>query len=308
MDGQLRFTRPETERPQIGQGSRPHREGFDFAGQEDRHVATAGDGASDANARALQDQSGRWSGRGSGDPQHDSSRSRTENWRAITYLSLRFRMVAHDVRRWGCAAKFPLCKPRPPATFVAPFPSPMNVVVENLPNCLTTLKVEVDPQRVSAAWDSVTKDFGKYARIPGYRAGKAPAAMIEKKFGKEIRDEVEKKLLNDSTREAIQQHKLRVLGVQSVDDIQIGDDKTMSFTATVATHPSFDLPNYKGLPVAAKSQEVTEAEIDESIENLREQAADFIDVPERGAAMDDYIVVDYRGPIDGKAVHEGLPK
>jgi trigger factor len=184
----------------------------------------------------------------------------------------------------------------------------MNVVVENLPNCLATLKVEVDPERVSAAWDTVTKDFGKYARIPGYRPGKAPTAIIEKKYRKEIRDEVEKKLLNDSTREAIQQHKLRVLGVQSVDDIQIGDDKTMSFSATVVTQPSFELPNYKGLPVAMKSQDVTEAEIDESIENLREQAADFIDVPERGAAMDDYIVVDYRGTIDGKPVHEVFPK
>jgi trigger factor len=119
---------------------------------------------------------------------------------------------------------------------------------------------------------------------------------------------VEKKLLNDSTREAIKQHQLRVLGVQSVEDIQIGDDKTMSFTATVVTQPQFELPTYKGFTVTQKSAEVTEAEIDESIENLREQAADFIDVPERGAVMDDYIVVDYSGTIDGKPVHDIFPK
>ena len=203
---------------------------------------------------------------------------------------------------------FALCKQRSAVIFVALFPNHMNVVVENLPHCLATLKVEVDPQRVTETWDAVAQDFGKFAKIPGYRAGKVPRGIIEKKFKKEIREEVEKKLLNDSTREAIKQHQLRVLGVQSVEDIQIGDDKKMSFTATVVTQPQFELPNYKGLAVAQKPSEVSDAEIEESIENLREQAADFIDVPERGAVMDDYIVVDYSGTIDGKPVHEVFPK
>ena len=184
----------------------------------------------------------------------------------------------------------------------------MNVTVETLPHCLATLKVEVEPERVAKTWDAITSDFGKHARIAGYRAGKAPRAIVEKKFRKEIQEEVHKKLLNDSTREAIQQKQLRVLGVQNVEDVKIDDDKKMSFTATVVTQPTFELPEYMGLKIAARSGEVTEAEIDESIENLREQAADFIDAADRGAAMDDYIVVDYLGTIDGKPVHEVFPK
>jgi trigger factor len=184
----------------------------------------------------------------------------------------------------------------------------MIVVVENLPNCLATLKVEVEPERVSQAWNTVTADFGKQVKIPGYRPGKVPRSIVEKRFKKEIREEVEKKLLNDSTREAIQQEKLRVLGVQSVDDVLIGDDRKMSFVATVVTQPQFELPNYKGLPITVKSAEVTDDEITASIENLRDQAADFVDVPGRGAAMDDYIVVDYRGTINGQPVHEVFPK
>ena len=184
----------------------------------------------------------------------------------------------------------------------------MNVVVQNLPHCLATLKVEVEPERVSETWNAVANDFGKYAKIAGYRAGKVPRGIIEKKFKKEIRAEVEKKLLYDSTREAIQQQQIRALGVQNVEDILIGDDKKMSFTVTVVTQPQFDLPDYKGVAVVQKSGDVTEAEIDESIENLRDQAADFVDVPERGAAMEDYIVVDYSGTIEGKPVHERFPK
>ena len=52
----------------------------------------------------------------------------------------------------------------------------MNVVVENLPNCITTLKVEVEPAKVSKVWDDLAGTYTKMARIPGYRAGKAPKA------------------------------------------------------------------------------------------------------------------------------------
>ena len=97
--------------------------------------------------------------------------------------------------------KFALCNCRSAVIFTALFSNPMNVVVENLPHCLATLKVEVEPERVSETWNAVATDFGKYAKIAGYRPGKVPRGIIEKKFKKEIRAEVEKKLLNDSTRD-----------------------------------------------------------------------------------------------------------
>jgi len=185
----------------------------------------------------------------------------------------------------------------------------MNVVVENLPNCITTLKIELEAEKVNKVWDAVTGDYSKFAKIPGYRAGKAPKAVVEKKFKKEIREELEKKLLSESCREAISEKKLRVLSLAQIDDVELGEDKTMKFTATLVTHPDFELPAYKGLVVPMKGTEVTEGEIEESLANLREQAADFTDIAEeRGALMEDYVVVDYRGTIEGKPVHEVFPK
>ncbi len=185
----------------------------------------------------------------------------------------------------------------------------MNVVVENLPNCITTLRIELEPDKVNKVWDAVTADYTKYAKLPGYRAGKAPKSVIEKKFKKQIREELEKKLLSESCREAITEKKLRVLSLAQIEDVELADDKSMKFTATLVTHPAFDLPPYKGLAVPMKPTEVTDAEIEESLENLREQAADFTDITEdRGAQMDDYVVVDYTGTIDGKPVHEVFPK
>ena len=164
----------------------------------------------------------------------------------------------------------------------------MNVVVENLPNCITTLRIELEAEKVNKVWDAVTGDYTKYAKIPGYRAGKAPKSVIEKKFKKEIREELEKKLLSESCREAISEKKIRVLSLAQIDEVELAEDKTMKFTATLVTHPDFECPPYQGLVVPMKSTEVTEAEIDESLENLRDQAADFEDIKEdRGAAMEE---------------------
>lgn len=185
----------------------------------------------------------------------------------------------------------------------------MNVVVEPLPNCLATLRIEVDPQKVSTAREQLAREFGQSARIPGYRPGKAPLSVIEKRFKKQIAEELEKKLLGDSTREAIAQNKLRVLQLANIEDVKMGEDNSLSFTATVVTQPEFSLPNYKGLALQQLSTEVADKDIEGALETLRDQAADFVDLDtERGAEMEDFVVVDYTGTIDGKPVHELFPK
>jgi trigger factor len=131
----------------------------------------------------------------------------------------------------------------------------MNVVVEQLPNCLATLKVEVEPEKVSATRKQVVNEFGQHAKIPGFRPGKAPRSTIEKRFKKEIREELERKLVQDTTREAIKEKSLRVLQIASVDDLNIPEIEggAVSFTATLVTQPEFELPNYKGVVVQARS-------------------------------------------------------
>jgi trigger factor len=184
----------------------------------------------------------------------------------------------------------------------------MNVQVENLPNCITTLRVEVPSEKVNQAWESIAGDYARHARIPGYRAGKAPRGIVEKKFQKEIREELQKKLLSESCREAISEKKLRVISVAEVEDVELAADKTMRFTATLVTAPEFELPEYKAITVLVKPSDVTDAEVDESIENLRNQSADFSDITDRELRMEDFAVVDYAATVDGKPLLEVHPK
>ena len=132
--------------------------------------------------------------------------------------------------------------------------------------------------------------------------------MIEAKFRKEIQDELTKKLVSKSYHEAIAEKQLRVVSLTNLEDVEFGDDRSMRFRATVVTAPEFELPDYKGIPLQLPDTKVTEAEVDAAVERLREQSADFVDVPGRGLEMEDFAVIDFEGTIDGKPIAELAPK
>ena len=183
----------------------------------------------------------------------------------------------------------------------------MKVQVEKKPESVSTLKIELPAEEVSKEWDTIANSFARFAKIPGYRPGKAPRAVVDKRFRKEIQDEVTKKLVSKSYREAIEQKKLRVASLTNLEDVQFGEDKSMRFQATVVTAPEFKLPDYKNIPVQLPDMKVSEEEIDATIDRLRDQTADFVDVPERSAQMEDFAVIDFEGTIDGKPISEVAP-
>jgi trigger factor len=183
----------------------------------------------------------------------------------------------------------------------------MKVEVENQPHCVATLKIELPPEQVSKEWDAIAKSFASQARIPGYRPGKAPRNVIEKKFRKDIEDELTRKLVSKSYREAVEAKQLRVVSLTNLEDVEFGEDRSMRFRATVVTAPEFELPDYKGIPLDLPDTKVTEEEIGQAVERLREQSADFVDVPERGLEMEDFAVIDFEGKIDGQPIAEVAP-
>jgi trigger factor len=184
----------------------------------------------------------------------------------------------------------------------------MKVEVEKQPGSVSTLQIELPPEEVSKEWDVIANSFARFAKIPGYRPGKAPRAVIEKRFRKEIQDELTKKLVSKSYHEAIEQEQLRVASLANIEDVQLSEDKSMRFRATVVTAPEFELPEYKNIPVQLPETTVSEPEIDAAVERLRDQSADFVDVPGRGLEMEDFAVIDFEGSSDGKPISEIAPQ
>ena len=184
----------------------------------------------------------------------------------------------------------------------------MKVEVEKQPGSVSTLQIELPPEEVSKEWDAIANNFARFARIPGYRPGKAPRSVIEKRFRKEIQDELTKKLVSKSYHTAIEQKQLRVVSLTNLEDVQFGQDKSMRFRATVVTAPEFELPEYKIIPVELPDTKISDAEVDAALERLRDQSADFVDVPERGLQMGDFAVIDFEGSIEAKPVSEIAPQ
>src|SRR6059036_3612792 len=184
----------------------------------------------------------------------------------------------------------------------------MKIEVEAQPGSVSTLRIELPPEEVSKEWDSIANSFARFAKIPGYRPGKAPRSVIEKRFRKQIQEELTKKLVSKSYHDAIERERLRVASVTNIEDVQFGEDKSMRFRATVVTAPEFELPDYKQIPVQVPDTKVSDVEVDEALDRLRDQSADFVDVPARALEMGDFAVLDFEGSVESKPISEIAPQ
>jgi trigger factor len=182
----------------------------------------------------------------------------------------------------------------------------VNVTVENLAPCKKLLRVETDAKAVDEAFDAVTKDFQKQASLPGFRPGKAPRNLVLKKYEKDIRDEVKRKLIGDLYHQALDEKKINVIGHPDIEEIQFGRGQALQFAATIETAPEFQLPEYKGLPAKCEAKSVIDADVNRALDVLRRQHTKFETVA-RELRLGDIAVVNYTGTCDGKPITDTAP-
>jgi trigger factor len=182
----------------------------------------------------------------------------------------------------------------------------VNITVENLAPCKKLVRVEVDAKSVDEIFEAITKDIQKQASLPGFRPGKAPRAMVVKKYEAEINDEAKRKLIGDNYRKALEEKKIHAVSQPDIEEIQFGRGQDLQFAATIETAPEFELPDYTKIPATRETKTVTDADVDKAIDMLRGQQAKF-DTVAREAKSDDVVVVNYTGTVDGKPITELAP-
>ena len=165
-------------------------------------------------------------------------------------------------------------------------------------------EIEVSPQMISRVFDEVYADMAKVANIPGFRVGKAPVDMVRLHYAKDAREEVLKRLIPEAYRQAVQQHSIEPVSFPEISDVIFEEDKPLTFKAKVDTRPKLKLKDYKGLAVDRKKVAINEADVDKTIENLREVSAKYIAADDRPLRMGDYAVVDLECFVDGKDAHK----
>jgi trigger factor len=183
----------------------------------------------------------------------------------------------------------------------------VNVQLNNVSGTRKSLVITLDPVEVDAEHKAVVGEFAKQARIPGFRPGKAPAAMIVKRYGKDIAEELKQKVVAKAYRSALEKEKLDVINVVNVEQGAIEASAPATVTITVDVRPDFALPDYSNLPTEIAPVEATDSEVDAIIENMRTERAEFKPA-DRPAQKSDYVKLAYEGQIDGKPIAEIVPE
>lgn len=184
----------------------------------------------------------------------------------------------------------------------------MNIVVEKLPQCTATLRVEIPADTVAKERKTIVRTYTNKARIPGFRPGKTPLAVIEKRFAKEIIGQLTEVLIDAALKETLTQESLKVLDFGEISGITFPEDGTCSFHSVMTLAPEFQLPEYKGIAVTVPPAAVPEEEVNQQLQSFRERFADFTPIEDRPAETGDFVVIDYTSTVNGQPTDEFLGK
>jgi trigger factor len=167
--------------------------------------------------------------------------------------------------------------------------SELSVDVARKPGSLVELRVEAPPREVDAAVDAALRRLASRVRIPGFRPGKAPAAMVERTVGWEtVRQDAVEHLVPDLYRRALEHAGVEPVGEPEVKVDTLERERSLTFTATVTVRPEVDLRDYQTLRVSKETTEIDDGRIDEAIEDVRRRHAELAGV-DRPAQVGDVL-------------------
>ncbi|MHB6907343.1 trigger factor [Streptomyces sp. DB-54] len=182
----------------------------------------------------------------------------------------------------------------------------MKSAVETLNPTRVRLTVEVPFEELKDSLDAAYKKINQQVTVKGFRRGKIPARVIDQRFG---RGAVLEEAVNDALPKfytsAVNEAELNVLGQPEVDITELKDNELLAFTAEVDIRPALEIPDYSGIEVEVDAVEVSDEDVDKSVEQLRERFAST-SVVERAAQDGDVVTVDLEAKVDGEVLADGI--
>lgn len=168
------------------------------------------------------------------------------------------------------------------------------------PECTRELVLDVPAEEVAKAFRSVTANYKKYARIPGFRPGKTPDSVIRRRFNDDIRKEVVDTLLPERFNQAVREQNVRPVGQPQVTELKLEEGSPLHVKAVFEYVPDFSIDGYQNVVVEKPSTEITEEEFQQEIDRLRDSRATMEPVEEdRPLADGDWAQITYKGQIEG---------
>ena len=178
----------------------------------------------------------------------------------------------------------------------------MKSAVETLSPTRAKLTVEVPFEELKPSLDAAYKKIAKQINVPGFRRGKVPPTVIDRQVGRgAVLEEAVNEVVPQKYIEALQANDLQPLAQPDIEVTKFEDNETLEFTAEVDVKPEITLPTYDGVTATVEDIELSDEDVAEQVEALRERFATLIDV-ERPAADGDFVVMDLKATKDGEVV------
>ncbi|ASK33953.1 trigger factor [Alcanivorax sp. N3-2A] len=180
----------------------------------------------------------------------------------------------------------------------------MQVSLETTSGLERRMTVGVPAEKVDSAVNEKLREAQKSVRLNGFRPGKVPMSEVKRRFGDAVRNEVLADVMRDSFIEAVEQEKVQPAGMPGFEAVTNQSGKDLEFVATFEVYPDVELAPFDAIEVEKPVSEVTDADVDQMIETLREQRAAYQEV-DRAAESGDQVNIDYKGLKDGEAFEGG---
>jgi trigger factor len=173
------------------------------------------------------------------------------------------------------------------------------------------IKIEIDVAAVRQAYDRVSDQYAKQAKVPGFRPGHAPREVVRSRFKSEIRAQALQELIPEAVDEAIKEHAPNAIGEP---DVQLDNSEALNtfgkeplaVKVNVEVLPKVELQDYKALEVTRQTRPVTDENVKEMIEALRETSGAMQPVEDRGAELGDTVTINIEGKFDGQSEEEPI--
>jgi trigger factor len=166
-------------------------------------------------------------------------------------------------------------------------------------NCKRELELEIPADNVQKATEKIAKDLARVARVPGFRPGKAPVTLIRRRFADDIQGEVVQSLVPEYLEKALGEKNLIPVTRPEVDKVEFKEGEPLRFRAIFEVLPEFELGDYKGVDVQVDAVETGDAQVDKTLEELRERTATYVPIEGRAAKDGDYVLIKLSGVPEG---------
>ncbi len=178
----------------------------------------------------------------------------------------------------------------------------METSVEKIDAQTVRLNVVLSPEEVDKAVDAAYKRLATKVKVPGFRKGKIPKPVMDNQIGREaIVADAQDDLLSESYSDALDAEGLRPIAQPEIDDLDLMvAGEPFEYTATVMVRPELTLSSIEGLKVEVPPREVSEAEVDSQVDQMREKFATLEPVSDRGISPDDFVLLSFVGKVDGE--------